>query len=226
MTQKPNELAFAYDLTLDEARRRTAVLEAIGDDWDPIQALAEEELAWDMLYSGLDERTAADYDELVAPACSRIGRRTVLPIDPHADRGRRAWLPCPRCDHGARCTECQSSRNCATHWQFLLSNQAWLVHLQCPGCGHVWQPIPGRAAVGATTRRPESRAPSAGHSSVHFVELLGLLIGQRRPRFHVVKNRRWRIDQGVGRQLGVDLVQLVNHVDSTGTYLVYPISLA
>ena len=62
----------------------------------------------------------------------------MLPIDPHADRGRRAWLPCPRCDHGAHCTECQSSRNCATHWQYLLSNQAWLVHLQCPGCGHVW----------------------------------------------------------------------------------------
>ncbi|HUL98534.1 MAG TPA: DUF6400 family protein [Mycobacterium sp.] len=29
----------------------TAVLEAIGDDWDPIQVLAGEELAWDMLYS-------------------------------------------------------------------------------------------------------------------------------------------------------------------------------
>ena len=28
------DLDFAYDLTLDEARRRTAVLEAIGDDWD------------------------------------------------------------------------------------------------------------------------------------------------------------------------------------------------
>jgi hypothetical protein len=51
VTQNPNDFTFAYDLTLDEARRRTAVLEAIGDDWDPIQVLAEEELAWDMLYS-------------------------------------------------------------------------------------------------------------------------------------------------------------------------------
>ncbi len=66
MTQKPNELAFAYDLTLDEARRRTAVLEAIGDDWDPIQALTEEELAWDMLYSGLDDEQQRMYDELVS----------------------------------------------------------------------------------------------------------------------------------------------------------------
>jgi Family of unknown function (DUF6400) len=65
VAQKPNELAFAYDLTLDEARRRTAVLEAIGDDWDPIQALTEEELAWDMLYSGLDDEQQRMYDELV-----------------------------------------------------------------------------------------------------------------------------------------------------------------
>jgi hypothetical protein len=65
VAQKPNEFAFAYDLTLDEARRRTAVLEAIGDDWDPIQALTEEELAWDMLYSGLDDEQQRIYDELV-----------------------------------------------------------------------------------------------------------------------------------------------------------------
>ena len=66
MAQKPNELAFAYDMTLDEARRRAAVLEAIGDDWDPIQVLAEEELAWDMLYSGLDDDQQRIYDELVS----------------------------------------------------------------------------------------------------------------------------------------------------------------
>jgi hypothetical protein len=56
---------FAYDLTLDEARRRTAVLEAIGDDWDPISVLAEEEKAYDMLYSGLDEEQQRIYNELV-----------------------------------------------------------------------------------------------------------------------------------------------------------------
>jgi hypothetical protein len=65
MARQSNDLAFAYDLTLDEARRRTAVLEAIGDDWDPIQALVEEELAWDMLYSGLDDAQQRIYDELV-----------------------------------------------------------------------------------------------------------------------------------------------------------------
>jgi hypothetical protein len=35
-------------LTLDEARRRTAILEAVGDDWDPVEMLAEEERAWVM----------------------------------------------------------------------------------------------------------------------------------------------------------------------------------
>ena len=58
-------LDFAYDLTLDEARRRSAVLEAIGDDWDPMAVLAEEQMAYDMLYSDLDEEQQRIYDELV-----------------------------------------------------------------------------------------------------------------------------------------------------------------
>jgi hypothetical protein len=60
------DLDFSYDLTLDEARRRTAVLEAIGDDWDPIAVLAEEEKAYDMLYSDLDDEQQRIYDELVS----------------------------------------------------------------------------------------------------------------------------------------------------------------
>lgn len=59
------DLDFAYDLTLDEARRRTAMLQAIGNDWDPIAVLAEEEAAYDMLYSNLDEEQQRIYDELV-----------------------------------------------------------------------------------------------------------------------------------------------------------------
>ena len=57
---------FAYDLTLDEVRRRTAVLEAIGDDWDPIRALEEEEQAYAMLYSNLDDEQQPHYDALVS----------------------------------------------------------------------------------------------------------------------------------------------------------------
>lgn len=59
------DLELAYDLTLDEARRRAAVLEAIGDDWDPVAVLAEENAAYDMLYSNLDEEQQRIYDELV-----------------------------------------------------------------------------------------------------------------------------------------------------------------
>lgn len=59
------DVDFAYDLTLDEARRRTAVLEAIGDDWDPVAVLAEENEAYELLYSNLDDQQQHIYDELV-----------------------------------------------------------------------------------------------------------------------------------------------------------------
>jgi hypothetical protein len=58
-------LDFAYDLTLDEARRRSAVLDAIGDEWDPIAVMAEEQRAEDMLYSDLDDEQQGIYDDLV-----------------------------------------------------------------------------------------------------------------------------------------------------------------
>jgi hypothetical protein len=60
------DLSFAYDLTLDEARRRTAILEAMGDDWDPVAVLNEEERAYDMLYSDLDDQQQRIYEELVS----------------------------------------------------------------------------------------------------------------------------------------------------------------
>ncbi|WNG90910.1 DUF6400 family protein [Mycobacterium sp. ITM-2016-00318] len=60
------DLDFAYDLTLDEARRRTAVLEAIGDEWDPVAVLAEENEAYELLYSNLDDEQQRIYDELVS----------------------------------------------------------------------------------------------------------------------------------------------------------------
>jgi hypothetical protein len=61
-----NAVEFAYDLTFDEVRRRTAVLQAIGAEWDPIRALAEEEKAYAMLYSNLDAEQQRHYDNLVA----------------------------------------------------------------------------------------------------------------------------------------------------------------
>ncbi len=59
------DLDMTFDLTLDEARRRAAVLQAIGDDWDPVAVLAEEELAYDMLYADLDADQQRIFDELV-----------------------------------------------------------------------------------------------------------------------------------------------------------------
>jgi hypothetical protein len=59
------DLDFAYDLTLDEVRRRSAVLAALGDTWDPAAVLAEEDQAYELLYSNLDDEQQRIYDELV-----------------------------------------------------------------------------------------------------------------------------------------------------------------
>jgi hypothetical protein len=63
----------------------------------------------------------------------------MMPLDPSADPARRAWLPCPNGDHGAAdCVECHAGRNCSRHWQYLLSNRATVVYLQCPTCTQLW----------------------------------------------------------------------------------------
>ena len=61
-----NELVMSFDLTLDEARRRAAVMKAIGAHWDPAVALANELAAYELLYSGLDGPNQRIYDDLVA----------------------------------------------------------------------------------------------------------------------------------------------------------------
>lgn len=79
MPTNSTNLEFAFDLTLDEVRRRSAVLEAIGADWDPIRALAEEEQAYAMLYSDLDDEQQRHYDTLVAAGVlpdRAVGRAT------------------------------------------------------------------------------------------------------------------------------------------------------
>jgi hypothetical protein len=57
---KTNEVVMAFDLAVDEARRRSAMLRAIGAHWDPAVVLANELAACEMLYSGLDGPTPAD----------------------------------------------------------------------------------------------------------------------------------------------------------------------
>ncbi|WP_431892727.1 DUF6400 family protein [Nonomuraea sp. bgisy101] len=57
---------FEFDLTTDETRRRAAVMAALGANWDPPAVMRGEEAAYDLLYSGLDERQQEAYDMLVA----------------------------------------------------------------------------------------------------------------------------------------------------------------
>ena len=63
---KANELVMSFDLTVDEARRRAAVLQAIGAQWDPAVGLANELAAYGLFYSGLDGPHQRIYDDLVA----------------------------------------------------------------------------------------------------------------------------------------------------------------
>ncbi|WP_042364146.1 hypothetical protein [Streptacidiphilus neutrinimicus] len=62
----------------------------------------------------------------------------MLPIDPQADIGRRAWVDCPSCDDADGCATCEANRTCTDHWRYLLSHTGSRLHLQCPACTHVW----------------------------------------------------------------------------------------
>ncbi|MFI0218176.1 DUF6400 family protein [Streptomyces lydicus] len=57
---------FAFDLTEHEAWRRTEVLAALGDAWDPVAVMNAELEAHQLLYSDLDADQQATYDRLVA----------------------------------------------------------------------------------------------------------------------------------------------------------------
>lgn len=58
--------AFDVDLTDHETRRRAEVLAALGDDWDPVAVLRDEDEANRLLYSGLDEEQQEIHRMLVA----------------------------------------------------------------------------------------------------------------------------------------------------------------
>ncbi|MFG2334038.1 DUF6400 family protein [Streptomyces sp. NPDC048604] len=62
----PDHVTFTIDLTLEEARRRAEVVAALGADWDPVAVLREEQAAYDLLYSGLDEEQLRIHSMLVA----------------------------------------------------------------------------------------------------------------------------------------------------------------
>ncbi|MFE6910117.1 hypothetical protein [Streptomyces erythrochromogenes] len=62
----------------------------------------------------------------------------MLPLDPQADPGRRAWIPCPHCRDTHTCHTCQQQQTCPTHWRYLLTNTGTLLHLQCPTCTNVY----------------------------------------------------------------------------------------
>lgn len=78
-----NRRVWEFDLTRDEIRRRAAVVTALGDAWDPAAVLADEDEAYRLLYSGLDEEQTAIY--------RRLEEAGVLP--PREGDGRAADRP-------------------------------------------------------------------------------------------------------------------------------------
>lgn len=68
MSQDSNSAhaVFEIDLTLEETRRRAAFMTALEPSWDPAAAMRAEDEAYDLLYSGLDERQREIHDMLVA----------------------------------------------------------------------------------------------------------------------------------------------------------------
>ncbi|MFF8595259.1 hypothetical protein ACF061_28230 [Streptomyces sp. NPDC015220] len=79
----------------------------------------------------------------------------MLPLDPQADIGRRAWVTCPNCSDHQGCATCGERRRCARHWRYLLSNTGSTFHRQCPTCTPVWDHETG---FGASRGRPNRAA--------------------------------------------------------------------
>ncbi|MGW2821829.1 hypothetical protein ACWC24_12590 [Streptomyces sp. NPDC001443] len=77
----------------------------------------------------------------------------MLPLDPQADRGRRAWVPCPSCADHRACDTCADGRTCSAHWRYLLSHTGSVLHLQCPSCTHVWEHETGFGATRSVSDR-------------------------------------------------------------------------
>ncbi|HEV3359695.1 MAG TPA: DUF6400 family protein [Pseudonocardiaceae bacterium] len=62
---KPEPFVFEIDFTEIELTRQAEVRKALGDDYDYIGAMREEELAYRMLFANLDAEQRAVYAELV-----------------------------------------------------------------------------------------------------------------------------------------------------------------
>lgn len=79
-----------------------------------------------------------------------------LPIDPHADSNKRAWLPCPNCNPD--CPHCRGIETCETHWQFVLGDNGHRIRLQCPTCAHTWTADAAGDEVRQGRWRPDNEA--------------------------------------------------------------------
>jgi hypothetical protein len=62
---QPEPFVFEIDFTEIELTRQAEVRNALGDDFDEIEAMEQEELAYRMLFANLDDHQRAVYAELI-----------------------------------------------------------------------------------------------------------------------------------------------------------------
>ena len=61
-----------------------------------------------------------------------------LPIDPDPHSSRRAWLPCPNCNHGHDCPPAKTTTTANPIGNTSFTTKAPGLLLQCPTCAHLW----------------------------------------------------------------------------------------
>ena len=136
---KANELVMSFDLTVDEARLASC---GLAGDRCPVgsgRRVGERTCGVRTVVFGTGAHTRGSTTTCSPRVSSRAGGAVMmLPIDPDADRSRRAWVGCPACHHGDGCPDCETRRNCSVHWQYLLRNEGPRVIMQCPTCAHLW----------------------------------------------------------------------------------------
>jgi hypothetical protein len=121
----------------------------------------------------------------------------MLPIDPHADPSRRAWVAFPPCRHGDGCPDCESGRNCFVHWQYLIRNEGPRVFLQGP----TYARTGGSRIRHKVTGAPPLRQCCTGTSLTMLTLALLFLVGLATAvGTHVLQLRleRWHYDSYFG----------------------------
>ena len=103
---KANELVMSFDPTVDEARRRAAVCRRSVPSGIRPSRWRTNLRRTNCCIGDWAAHTSGSMTSWSPRVSSRAGGAVMmLPIDPDADRSRRAWVACPACHHGDGCPD-------------------------------------------------------------------------------------------------------------------------